>query len=366
MKKFLLVTSLTVIANLVLNAQIYVDNAGRVGVGTLSPNTYSLMNIGKDGGQTGSLMFYESSKGGKSFKLFRENDRAYMVRGGDINAGMSMSSYGNVSFRTSTTYSTEDVTSVYLKNASQRAWVVYWGSQRRFYVDATGEIFYQGQYRLSDKRFKENISDIDKNHLKLNKVRVVSYYMKDNANFTSDTVICDEKKIDKKLTYGFLAQELEKVYPEMVKETETGVKAVDYVSFIPLLVQAYQDHDNEIKALQEELAKLKVENNSKLKSDQSGIESSNDEIASTVYIEQNNPNPFSESTNISMHIPEAVYYANFYIYTLNGTLMYSEKITERGNASISIDGNSLEPGIYLYSLVCDSEITVTKQMILTE
>jgi len=37
---------------------------------------------------------------------------------------------------------------------------------------------------------------------------------------------------------GFIAQELEQVYPELVSSDQNGYKTVDYVKLIPVLVEA--------------------------------------------------------------------------------------------------------------------------------
>lgn len=56
---------------------------------------------------------------------------------------------------------------------------------------------------------------------------------------------------------GFLAQDVEKVLPELVKTDEDGVKSIDYIGFIPLLVESInemrltiQEQQNEIEMLQ--------------------------------------------------------------------------------------------------------------------
>jgi hypothetical protein len=43
---------------------------------------------------------------------------------------------------------------------------------------------------------------------------------------------------------GFIAQEVEKVIPSIVNQTNTGVKAIAYQKIIPLLTQGIQEHDN--------------------------------------------------------------------------------------------------------------------------
>lgn len=58
--------------------------------------------------------------------------------------------------------------------------------------------------------------------------------------------------------------------------------------------------------------------------------------------------------------------AVLYIYDMNGHQIDSRAITERGNASLTIEGNSLDAGMYLYSLITDGTVVDTKRMILTK
>jgi hypothetical protein len=54
--------------------------------------------------------------------------------------------------------------------------------------------------------------------------------------------------------YGFLAQDVEKLYPTLVNDNVLGYKTVNYIEFIPLLVSKIQDMQNEIDKLKAELS----------------------------------------------------------------------------------------------------------------
>lgn len=56
---------------------------------------------------------------------------------------------------------------------------------------------------------------------------------------------------------GFMAQDIQKVLPELVQTDEKGVMSIDYIGFIPLIVeslkqmqQTIQDQQKEIETLQ--------------------------------------------------------------------------------------------------------------------
>ena len=55
-----------------------------------------------------------------------------------------------------------------------------------------------------------------------------------------------------------------------------------------------------------------------------------------------------------------------HILNMNGTLLKTLQINQRGAGDIKINGNEFNAGMYLYSLVCDGRIVDTKQMLLTE
>ena len=49
--------------------------------------------------------------------------------------------------------------------------------------------------------------------------------------------------------YGFIAQEVEQIYPELVKTSAVGYKTVNYLEMIPMLVSKMQDMQREIDEL---------------------------------------------------------------------------------------------------------------------
>ena len=89
-----------------------------------------------------------------------------------------------------------------------------------------------------------------------------------------------------------------------------------------------------------------------------------DAIVTTLY--QNTPNPFTESTLIQCDVAEEVAKADFYVYDMNGKQIAVYPIAERGATSITIEGRSLEAGMYLYALIADGQVIDTKRMILTK
>jgi hypothetical protein len=95
-------------------------------------------------------------------------------------------------------------------------------------------------YNTSDARLKENIKELTEdevdNLLKLNPICYTFKY--DNS---------------KKPHYGVLAQDIEKIYPELVEEKNYGYKTVNYQELIPIMLLKMKNMQTEIDELKEAL-----------------------------------------------------------------------------------------------------------------
>ncbi len=67
-----------------------------------------------------------------------------------------------------------------------------------------------------------------------------------------------EPQKDTTLQIGLIAQELEKVYPELVATRSDQFKSVNYLGMIPLLLEAIKEQQTTIQALQEQVSQLKA------------------------------------------------------------------------------------------------------------
>jgi hypothetical protein len=94
----------------------------------------------------------------------------------------------------------------------------------------------------SDERLKENIATIENALDKVNKLRGVEFDWKENGIHG----------------IGFIAQEVELVLPELVKEHD-GIKSVAYGNMASLLVEAIKELSKKYKELEEKYNKLKGE-----------------------------------------------------------------------------------------------------------
>jgi hypothetical protein len=84
----------------------------------------------------------------------------------------------------------------------------------------------------SDARLKANIISLGSTLAKLLQIDGKTYTMKKDEN--------------KKQKIGVLAQDIEKVFPELVSESN-GVKSVNYQGLVPVLINALKEQDNKMK-----------------------------------------------------------------------------------------------------------------------
>lgn len=270
-----------------------------------------------------------------------------------------------------------------------------------FYGDAciTGALTVGYVNQTSDYRLKENIRSLNASDGCLEKVigmNVVEYNLKQRefeTHFTeqdeADEAARDaeliargvdpqeiakrKQKTDKRALwyeedspimrnkhYGLIAQELQKIYPTLVTENQDGYLAVNYIEIIPLLVRSIQELNAKVEQYENGGTPVYKAQTRTADAEATAV----DAIVTTLY--QNTPNPFTESTLIRCDVTDNVVKADLYIYNMNGEQIAEYAVTERGETSITIDGGSLNAGMYLYALIADGQVIDTKRMILTK
>ena len=272
-----------------------------------------------------------------------------------------------------------------------------------------GNVYANGVLLTSDERLKANIRPLFEETDKLYLLQGKSYkktslpkgFEKDISAEKSE--IAEKNEITEFSEYGYLAQELKEVFPDLVSQDNQGYYSVNYIGLIPIIVEALKDQkqtietqqkDNtqqqkEIKVLQdivfsqekdlnemqnkmEDMQKIVMnccENtNNNHKSNNDNIENNNtqSQIQKEAVLYQNVPNPFSSNTEISCDIPASFSNAVIYVYNLQGVELMSFPIKQTGLNKVIVSASVLPAGMYLYTLVVDNVIIDTKRMILTK
>lgn len=97
-------------------------------------------------------------------------------------------------------------------------------------------------FQNSDIGAKENITVIDS--VAIDRLTPVSFKWKNSA---ADALHSSDEASDSNVHYGFIAQEVEKLYPNLVRTDARGVKMVNYAGLLPLIIKNLQEIDKTIK-----------------------------------------------------------------------------------------------------------------------
>lgn len=120
-------------------------------------------------------------------------------------------------------------------------------------LHVVGNICYTGTIgACSDARYKTNFKQIPNALESVMQINGLKYNWKvsefPEKKFTTDTQI------------GFIAQDIEKIYPELVLTDAKGYKSVDYSRLTPILVEAIKEQQIKIDNQQKIIEELKAEN----------------------------------------------------------------------------------------------------------
>ena len=104
----------------------------------------------------------------------------------------------------------------------------------------------------SDRRFKENLQPLQNSLSKIKQINGYTYNtIKGSHEFFG---FKGEEQV------GLVAQEVEQVYPQLVKTMEDGYKAVNYQQMSAVLIEAVKEQQTQIEALQTQVNELQKQN----------------------------------------------------------------------------------------------------------
>ncbi len=113
-------------------------------------------------------------------------------------------------------------------------------------LNVEGQVQSYGTVLTSDRRYKQNITQLTGS---LNKITSLNGY---SYNWKQDEF--PEKNFSDKKQLGLIAQEVIDIVPEAVHEGDDGYYSVDYQKMIPLLIEAIKEQQAEINDLKEAIS----------------------------------------------------------------------------------------------------------------
>ncbi len=258
----------------------------------------------------------------------------------------------------------------------------------RVYVTQVGLV-------ISDQNIKTDIDSLTDALSLIDQLKPRSFYYDSTA--IPDMQMSEEKQ------YGFIAQDVEMILPELVSQqysvakfdslgnvtnTPQLIKNLNYNSFIAILTKGIQElksenailktdlnsQDSINNSLQEQINTLysmitsccnnnsNTENNAIQQNPTLDVTLSDN--VSSIVLDQNVPNPFAEQTTITYTLTEGVKKAQMLFYHIEGKLIQATELSNTsGQGQMNVFANDLSTGVYTYTLVVDGEIKGTKRMV---
>jgi hypothetical protein len=118
-----------------------------------------------------------------------------------------------------------------------------------YYLYVVGNAYTTGTWGGSDARWKKNISDLGTVLNNLELLNPVSY------NWRKDEF--PDMHFDDSRQIGLVAQEVEKVFPDLVRTDDKGYKAVAYDKLSVVLLQGLKEQQKQIRSQQEQIDELR-------------------------------------------------------------------------------------------------------------
>jgi hypothetical protein len=208
-------------------------SGGNVGIGTTSPA--AALEIATS---AGSGLFLNGPNNDSANVRFRDAAQTPSDFNIDYNSG-------RLRFFTETGLGTGGVVHMAVTNAGN---VGIGTTSPGYLLHVNGSVAGVGAYnQLSDERYKKDIADIPDSLEKVLAIHGVTYKWIDEERYGSETQI------------GVIAQEIEKVVPEVVTTGSDGVKRVRYSDLVPLLIEAFKHEHTISQRLNAESKQLKAE-----------------------------------------------------------------------------------------------------------
>ena len=108
-----------------------------------------------------------------------------------------------------------------------------------------------GVLQVSDETIKRNILNLnDRSNRYLEKMLRLSGKSYEKRISTSEVNANEIDNFQYKKEFGFIAQEMQELFPELVEEGADGLLAIDYTGLVALLLESYKDLQKKIADLE--------------------------------------------------------------------------------------------------------------------
>lgn len=282
------------------------------------------------------------------------------------------------------------------KERESYAFVNYFNNQLNYYVNSQGMVYtYYGMVTTSDSLQKKNITNLGSSLNKISLLRGVTFDYKDNSpellsesavsNGGEETLLGATPQISSQIVseksrkrIGLVAQEVEAIFPEVVRTSFDGTKGILYNDLVGVLVEGIKELNDSLRETRSETASLRSEVEElktmlagllRKNAPENNINSDNQskKWQNEAELHDNTPNPFNQETEIAYRLSSDATTAFIYIYDLDGRLLKKYPLaTDSLNGAVIISASEFASGTYIYSLVINNKTINSKRMVLTE
>lgn len=204
-------------------------------------------------------------------------------------------------------------------------------------------------YMSSDSRLKANIAPLQNGLNTILALNPTSFNKLDTLGAIPSN----------KREYGLLAQEVVSVLPEIIDTAKDDIMLIDYQQIISFLIAAIQEQQVMIDSIIASSYNLKSSNSQNYTTTQIDVKL----VSKKIVLDQNKPNPFKEQTTITYFIPDHVSDVMIIFTDIDGTVIKEVPIYDKGNGQLNVYASDLSSGIYTYSIVADGITLDTKKMV---
>lgn len=258
-------------------------------------------------------------------------------------------------------------------NPFTKSWIASLNGYHNFFALNNGDIWATRAYNISDSTLKTNIRPLVNSHELVNQLK--SYYFDYKPGFNGD--FDPEHTQFYANQIGFIAQEVQEILPQLVmRESDTGHLAVNYVSIIPLLVEYVKEQDLRIQQLENQISTCcslapngEVRSNngtsgSDLLLDAEGMEQKNNAVESPLEATpaitiKPNPNKGLFEVSASNNMTSD----NILITDLTGQAISSSVVNQISGNAVRVDLTGNRSGVYYVHYVVAGEILQTKKVV---
>lgn len=178
--------------------------------------------------------------------------------------------------------------------------------------------------------------------------KVEEYSEEKNDESSSGLSYVPQTKLSKK-KYGLAADELKKIFPELVYEDKNGNVSINYIELVPLLVQSVNELNSRIQRLESGASTESFINSDMISLSANRINSNTRGL---------------QCSTVDFKIPSDFQTACLTVFDLRGKVVAKRKITNAGNITTDLYDLVQNDGIYVFSVTVDGETVVAKQITL--